>query len=170
LKQRYSALLKCGEKCHHAAALGVAMSPVEQHTAPGPSGWFATTHWSVVLGAARGTSPQADAALEALCRTYWYPLYAYVRRQGHSAHDAQDLTQAFFERLLAKNFLAHVDRSKGRFRSFLLAALKHFLADERDRASRLKRGGGHTLLSWDEQAAEDRYGLERVAPKSAKSA
>ena len=105
-------------------------------------------------------SPQAHQALETLCGNYWYPLYAYVRRQGHSAHDAQDLTQAFFERLLEKNYLADVQRDKGRFRSFLLASLKHFLANEWDREQALKRGGGKRLIALDEDSAESRYKLE----------
>jgi RNA polymerase sigma factor (sigma-70 family) len=105
-------------------------------------------------------SPQAHQALETLCRNYWYPLYAYVRRQGHSAHDAQDLTQAFFARLLEKNYLADVQREKGRFRSFLLASLKHFLANEWDREQALKRGGGKRLIALDEESAESRYKLE----------
>ena len=96
---------------------------------------FATTHWSVVLASAQGDSPQAAAALEQLCRTYWYPLYAFVRRQGHSPQDAEDLLQAFFTRFLEKHYLDDVDRSRGRFRSFLLAALRHFLADEWDKAT-----------------------------------
>jgi RNA polymerase sigma-70 factor (ECF subfamily) len=105
-------------------------------------------------------SPQAHQALETLCGNYWYPLYAYVRRQGHNAHDAQDLTQAFFARLLEKNYLADVQREKGRFRSFLLASLKHFLANEWDREQALKRGGGKRLMALDEDSAESRYKLE----------
>src|SRR5437773_12259138 len=100
----------------------------EASPAPGTH-WFATTHWSVVLSAADISAPGAAEALEALCRSYWYPLYAYARRQGHNAEDAQDLTQAFFARFLQKNYLAQVHREKGRFRSFLLASLRHFLAD-----------------------------------------
>jgi RNA polymerase sigma-70 factor (ECF subfamily) len=120
---------------------------------------FATTRWTVVMQA--GTdSPSARQALEMLCRNYWYPLYAYVRRQGHGSHDAQDLTQAFFARLLEKNYLADVQREKGRFRSFLLASLKHFLANEWDRERALKRGGGQRLIALDDDAAESRYKLE----------
>lgn len=118
---------------------------------------FTTTHWSVVLASAQGDSPQAAVALEQLCRTYWYPLYAFVRRQGHSPHDAEDLLQAFFVRFLKKNFLNDVDRSKGRFRSFLLAALKHSLADEWDKATTDKRGGQVQFLSLGSEAAESRY-------------
>ena len=121
---------------------------------------FTTTHWSVVLSAGDRESPQAADALERLCRAYWYPLYAYVRRDGSSPEDAQDLTQAFFARLLSKDYLADVRREKGRFRSFLLACLRHFLADERDRARAIKRGGGRTPLSLDAQDAEGRYMME----------
>jgi RNA polymerase sigma-70 factor (ECF subfamily) len=121
---------------------------------------FTTTHWSVVLSAGDPESPQAADALERLCRTYWYPLYAYVRRDGSSPEDAQDLTQAFFARFLEKDYLADVRREKGRFRSFLLASMRHFLADERDRSRAIKRGGGRTLLSLDAQDAEGRYVLE----------
>jgi len=123
---------------------------------------FTTTHWSVVLAAGNTTSPQADLALAELCRTYWYPLYAFVRRKGYSAHDAQDLTQAFFARLLEKNYVAQADRERGRFRTYLLAALTHFLADEWDKARRLKRGGGREMISFDAGSAEERYRLEPI--------
>jgi RNA polymerase sigma-70 factor (ECF subfamily) len=118
---------------------------------------FATTHWTVVLAAGRRHTPQADGALEELCRTYWFPLYAYVRRRGHNKEDAEDLTQAFFARLLEKNFLANLDSEKGKFRAFLLAALKHFLANEWDKAQAQKRGGGGKLLSLDWQTADTKF-------------
>src|SRR5439155_21609356 len=124
---------------------------------------FTTTHWSVVLAAGRSVSPQASEALEKLCRTYWYPLYAYARREGHTVHDAQDLTQEFFARFLAKDYLNQVEREKGRFRSFLLASLKHFLANERDRSNTLKRGGGCAFISWDDVEREGR--VEVQAPQ-----
>lgn len=124
--------------------------------------YFATTHWSVVLNASQAAAPEAATALEQLCRTYWYPLYAFVRRKGHTPHDAQDLTQAFFARLLEKNYVAQADRDRGRFRTFLLAALTHFLADEWDKARRLKRGGGREIISFDAASAEERYRLEPV--------
>jgi RNA polymerase sigma-70 factor (ECF subfamily) len=123
---------------------------------------FALTRWSVVLAAGSSDSTHARDALEKLCRTYWHPIYAFVRRQGHSPHDAQDLTQEFFARLLAKNYLGAVDRSKGRFRSFLLAALKHFLANEWDKAGAQKRGGHPVLIPINAQSAETSYGLEPV--------
>jgi DNA-directed RNA polymerase specialized sigma24 family protein len=128
---------------------------------PGPD-YFATTHWSVVLTAQRTDTTRAQAALARLCQTYWYPLYAFVRRQGHSPHDAQDLTQGFFARLLSGNFLAEIAPEKGNFRSFLLAALKHFLANEWDRAHAAKRGGGQPVISLDDTDAEERYRLEPV--------
>lgn len=99
-------------------------------------------------------------ALEELCRTYWYPLYAYVRHRGHSPADAEDLTQAFFARFLGKNYLAGLDANRGRFRAFLLASLKHFLANEWDRSQRQKRGGGATVLSLDYQGADTRYQID----------
>jgi RNA polymerase sigma-70 factor (ECF subfamily) len=120
---------------------------------------FATTHWSLVLAARDRASPQSRQALAELCAAYWYPLYAYVRRRGHDADQAQDLTQEFFARLLEKDYLRVVDRAKGKFRSFLLAALQHFLSNEYDRARARKRGGGR-VLSIDYLAAEDRYRLE----------
>jgi len=132
--------------------------PTSATTAPGDV--FATTHWTVVLAAGRKSTPQADVALEELCRTYWYPLYAYVRHHGHSREDAEDLTQAFFARFLEKNYLEGLGSEKGKFRAFLLASLKHFLANEWDRASRQKRGGGVTTLSLDWQDADTRYQID----------
>ena len=121
---------------------------------------FATTHWTVVLAAGRKSTPQADVALEELCRTYWYPLYAYVRHQGHTREDAEDLTQAFFARFLEKNYLEGLRSEKGKFRAFLLAALKHFLANEWDKSQRQKRGSGVTTLSLDWQDADTRYQID----------
>ncbi|MBI2946618.1 MAG: sigma-70 family RNA polymerase sigma factor [Verrucomicrobia bacterium] len=112
-------------------------------------------------------SSVAAGALEQLCRTYWYPLYAYVRRQGRDPHEAQDLTQEFFARLLAAKSLQLVDRSKGKFRSFLLASLNHFLAKEWNRAHRQKRGGGRVILSLDDDTAEQRYLREPADPMTA---
>jgi RNA polymerase sigma-70 factor (ECF subfamily) len=124
---------------------------------------FATTRWSLVLAAGEepGKGDRAgQVALSQLCQTYWYPLYAYVRRRGHSAADAQDLTQAFFTRLLEKNVIQVADPQKGKFRSFLLATLKDFLANERRRAKTLKRGGGRWPLSLEFEAGEARYRRE----------
>ena len=118
---------------------------------------FVTTHWSVVLAAGQGASAGADVALEKLCRAYWWPLYAFVRRRGYEAHDAQDLTQEFFARLLARDSLRAVDRRKGKFRSFLLAALEHFLANEWRRAQTQKRGGKFSFVSIDDDSAEQPF-------------
>jgi DNA-directed RNA polymerase specialized sigma24 family protein len=113
---------------------------------------FTTTHWSVVLAAGQSGTAQSAEALEALCRTYWFPLYAFVCRRGYEEHEAQDLTQEFFARLLAKDYLRAVDRAKGKFRSFLLAALEHFLAKEWRRANAQKRGGGVSFVPLDDQS------------------
>jgi RNA polymerase sigma-70 factor (ECF subfamily) len=121
---------------------------------------FATTHWSVVRLAGRLSSPAAESALEKLCRGYWYPVYAFVRRRGSGPHDAQDLTQEFFSRLLRKNTFADADPAKGRFRSFLLGALKHFLSDEWDKARAEKRGGHNETFSLDALEPEARFALE----------
>lgn len=132
--------------------------------AEGPIGGprqFVTTHWSVVLAARDGESSQADEALAQLCSMYWYPLYAFVRRRGLNAHDAQDLTQEFFYRLLDRHYLRAVDYRKGRFRTFLLTTLEHFLANEWRRANSLKRGGHLAFVSLEEQqSAEQRYARE----------
>jgi RNA polymerase sigma factor (sigma-70 family) len=121
---------------------------------------FHTTHWSVVLTAGRDDSQQATQALEKLCRTYWYPLYAYVRRRGCGPHDAQDLTQSFFARLLERDLLSRASPDRGRFRSFLLTTLQNFLADEHDRSVAQKRGTGQPSVSLDALDGEARYALE----------
>lgn len=123
---------------------------------------FATTQWSVVLLAGDRARPQAAQALETLCRTYWYPLYAYVRRRGYGADDAQDLIQEFFARFLARDDLGAVDRRRGRFRSYLLGALHHFLSDEWDRRHRVKRGGQLRHVPFEVACGEGRYATEAV--------
>jgi RNA polymerase sigma-70 factor (ECF subfamily) len=123
---------------------------------------FATTHWSIVLAARDGEQSHAHDALARLCECYWYPLYAFLRRHGYSPPDAEDLTQSFLAYLLGKDFLARVRPEYGRFRSFLLAALNHFISDQRDREHRQKRGGGKPLISLDAACAEQRYRLEPV--------
>lgn len=125
---------------------------------------FATTQWSLVLQASRLDQPEAFEALEKLCRAYWYPLYAFARRQGCNPEEAQDATQEFFSRLLQKNHLEMVNPARGRFRSFLLAAMKNLLANERRAASRQKRGGDAQVFSLDEVEAEQRYRLEPADP------
>jgi RNA polymerase sigma factor (sigma-70 family) len=123
-------------------------------------GRFETTRWSLVLAAGQQPTPKSRAALSTLCEQYWYPLYAFLRRQGQSAEDAQDLTQGFFTRLLEKGWLHDVRPERGRFRSFLLASLSHYASNERDRARALKRGGPKPPLSLEIETAEGLYQLE----------
>ena len=125
----------------------------DDHLSQKPSR-FASTRWSVVLAAGNVASPQSHQAMAALCETYWYPLYAYVRRRGYDSATAEDLTQAFFTRLLDKGDLGQVCPERGRFRSFLLASMKHFLANEWDRTQAAKRGGGRSHFSIDSAGAE----------------
>jgi RNA polymerase sigma factor (sigma-70 family) len=126
------------------------------------AGVFATTHWSVVVHAGDSCSPEAASALERLCQTYWYPLYVFVRRKGHNHEDASDLTQAFFAKFLEKRYLKSVDPSQGKFRTFLLTSMTHFLANEWDKSQAQKRGGGQRVISFDDATAEERYQLEPV--------
>jgi RNA polymerase sigma-70 factor (ECF subfamily) len=121
---------------------------------------FETTRWSLVLAAGGGDRAAAQAALASLCETYWYPLYAYVRRRGRSPDDARDLTQAFFASLLERHDFEHVNRERGRLRAFLLASLKHFLANELARDHALKRGGGAAPASLTVDSAEEQYARE----------
>jgi len=123
-------------------------------------GQFRTTHWSIVLTAATGDSTVRHSALSTLCKTYWYPLYAFARRQGRNAEDAEDAVQDYFARLLAKDSLASVRPENGRFRSFLLTSLKNFLANDWDRKHTVKRGGRCDIVSWDSRSAEERYLFE----------
>jgi RNA polymerase sigma factor (sigma-70 family) len=141
-------------------------SPTQNSTPSQPRAVFATTHWSVVLAAGNADAVGAREALSRLCQTYWYPLYAYARRCGHSQHDAQDLTQSFFARILEENWMAKSDPQRGRFRSFLLASMRHFMANEWKREHRQKRGGGQTILSLNDDSAENRYQLEPVERKT----
>ena len=140
-----------------AAVSTSAPSPQTNHIpdAGQPTGpaVFATTHWSVVLTAGRSDAPQAQDALEKLCQTYWYPLYAYVRRRGYAPADAEDLTQEFFAWLLERNWLGGADQQRGRFRSFLLTSFSRFLANEWDKARTQKRGGGIIPLPFDDAEA-----------------
>ncbi|MFC1781823.1 RNA polymerase sigma factor [Planctomycetota bacterium] len=129
---------------------------------------FATTHWSVVRAAGKSYSAQQREAIETLCKSYWYPLYAFLRRRGHDSHQAEDLTQAFFGHLLEKKELETADPQYGKFRSFLLVRLKGFLSDQRDRANALKRGGGKKIISLSVKTAEGQYELEsedRLSPE-----
>jgi len=144
----------------HGQADNMASCETSSGSQQSGNGIFATTHWSVVQQAGQSDSPEASQALEALARAYWYPLYAYVRRNGHSPHDAQDLTQAFFARLLERKYLRLADRNQGRFRTFLLSSLKHFRINEWVKANREKRGGGQRVISLDEEMAESRFAAE----------
>lgn len=127
---------------------------------PKSNAWFTTTHWSVVLAAGDQHSPQSTDALERLCRAYWFPLYAYVRRCGYDVPDAQDRTQSFFARLLERNLLAGLKPAGAKFRSFLLTALKNFLAHEWEKARAAKRGGDAVVFSFEELDSESRYAQE----------
>ena len=128
---------------------------------PAPrAGRFATTRWSLVLAAGGETDARSAEALSSLCELYWYPIYAFIRRQGYSAHESADLAQGFFLRVLEKNYFRAVDPARGRFRGFLCASVRHFLSNERDRARSLKRGGPRPPISLDVETAEGRYQLE----------
>jgi RNA polymerase sigma factor (sigma-70 family) len=135
------------------------MNAASQGSFDSGGGAFVTTHWSVVL-AAQGQSPAADEALEKLCRTYWWPLYGFVRRNGHNPEEAQDLTQGFFELLLERHDLNAVRREKGRLRSYLLVSLKNFMAKARRREFAIKRGEGRALVPLEELLARERVGAE----------
>ena len=128
---------------------------------------FTTTRWSVILTAGGEDMEQAERALAELCRAYWYPLYAYARRQGADEHDAQDLTQSFFESIIRRNDLTKVHPKKGRFRSWLLNCMKHFMLNEWKKARRLKRGGQYNIVSLDADEAEERYRREPADTLSA---
>ncbi len=123
---------------------------------------FETTHWTVVLNAARNGSSDNLVALQQLCGIYWYPIFVFIRRKGHGQHDAEDLTQMFFVHVLSKGALEKVDQTKGRFRNFLLASVTNFLSNERDKATTQKRGGAHRLVAFDECSAEELYRHEPV--------
>jgi RNA polymerase sigma factor (sigma-70 family) len=148
-----------------AADNGASGSAIGQITQTGAAA-FTTTHWSVVL-AAQGQSTEAKAALENLCRTYWWPLYGFVRRQGYKPEDAQDLTQAFFARLLERRDLETVRQERGRLRSYLLASLKNFLSKARDRELTVKRGEGRPLISLEDLLARERADQEPAHKLSA---
>ncbi len=124
-----------------------------------PARVFATTHWSIVLNASGG-SEEAGVALGRLCATYWYPLYAHVRKKGHSPADAEDLTQEFFASLIRHDSLSRIRRERGRFRTFLLTSLNYFLCDHADKRNAQKRGSGQKVVEWDALAAEQQFALE----------
>jgi RNA polymerase sigma-70 factor (ECF subfamily) len=138
--------------------------PAPRSEVPKTAMGFHTTHWTVVLAAGAGDETRMREALASLCATYWYPLYAFIRRQGSSPHEAEDLTQGFFCHFLERDALARVQPAAGKFRSFLLACLKNFLANERERAGAQRRGGGCVLLPLNTGDAETRYSLEPSDP------
>ena len=138
----------------------MSSEPQRRSSKPDATGEFVRTRWSLVLRARQPDAAEAARALETLCRTYWYPVYAFVRRYGYAAHDAQDLTQEFFARILTRNTFAKADPERGRFRSFLVGTLRNFLADERDKSLALKRGGGAIMFSLDSLDPEARFALE----------
>jgi len=154
--------------CFSALIVCISNSEAYREGAAG-KGQFNTTHWSVVLLAGEVQNSKAGAALESLCQSYWYPLYAYVRRKGYSSHDAQDLTQDFFARLLEKNYVRLATSERGKFRSFLLKSLHHFLVNDWVRKQAQKRGGGQMFISFQEQNAEGRYQQEPASEISAES-
>ncbi|MFB0556135.1 MAG: RNA polymerase sigma factor [Phycisphaerae bacterium] len=135
--------------------------PEANHISSTPfgKGKFATTHWSVILAAGDTSASQHEQALSSLCKTYWFPLYAYLRRRGYNAHQAEDYTQGFFAQMLDKHYLRKVSPKPGKFRSFLLAAFRHYVADEHDHARAIKRGGSRKILSLDFNTAERKYAL-----------
>lgn len=144
----HDARTRCTKNLGDLLSLGMESSD-ESNLLRNNAGQFATTHWSLVLAAGNREHEESSRALEKLCRAYWPPLYAYVRRRVSDIHEAQDLTQAFFERLLEKQYLADADPERGRFRSFLITAFKRFLSKERDKAAAQKRGGGQLSFSVD---------------------
>ncbi len=147
----------CCPKTPANRAATVVVSPRRQEFEGLHQGWFDTTHWSVLREAGQEDAARRTAALEKLCETYWQPVYAFVRQSGHAVHDAQDLTQGFFAQLLERNALRNLDPRKGKFRSFLLVLLRHFLTNEAKRAGAAKRGGGRVPLPLEAGAAEDRF-------------
>lgn len=140
----------------------VASNQLSLDSANGTSPQFQQTQWSLIRRAGNFDSPDSDEALETLCRAYWFPIYAFIRLHGHTPHDAQDLAQGFFVSLLERKSIVRADPRRGKFRTFLLGALKHFLFDTRRKASAWKRGGGIEILSLEEAQAEERYQLEPV--------
>jgi len=137
--------------------------PTDEPTEEGQKGrWFPVTHWTDIVAARREGSDTATEALNRLCSTYWYPIYAYIRRKGHSEADAKDIAQGFFFHVLERNLLGAADRTKGKFRSFLLGSLNYYLANLKDFERAKKRGGGATVISLDEKNVEERYALEPV--------
>src|SRR5205814_5908950 len=149
----------CG---NYRVSLSMSLANLLHYDSPATSRGFHTTHWTIILAAREKDGTVAREALASLCSTYWYPLYAFTRRQGSSPHEAEDLTQEFFFRFLQRHALGSVQPAAGKFRSFLLVCLKNFLANERERAHAQRRGRGQPLVSLDRVDAETRYSLEPV--------
>jgi RNA polymerase sigma-70 factor (ECF subfamily) len=166
IEQAFQKIVTCPTKFLYAklSAIVSNSNPASSSGTPSPRAEgpaaFATTHWSIVVTVGSHEATRAREALARLCQSYWYPLYAFVRRRGYSAEDAQDLTQEFLARLLEKNWVGDADRTKGRFRTFLISAMKHFLSDEWDKARAQKRGGGASSVSLEFDTAETRYSRE----------
>ena len=158
--------LTCAMPCLPTSRMTESMTRT-MSSVPENSPVFTTTHWSIVLKAGGRESQQADEALEKLCRAYWYPIYIFLRRSGWTAHDAEDLTQAFFERVLGHDYLRAVDRTKGKFRSFLLAMLRHFIANHRRDARAQKRGGRVSFISLEEELVDEQHLCAAFADASA---
>jgi RNA polymerase sigma-70 factor (ECF subfamily) len=140
----------------------ILMRTAAPNPTSGSGQWFATTHWSVVLTAKTGDSPEAAEAMEKLCRTYWPPVFGFIRRDGYDITEAKDITQEFFARLLARNYLARLVDQRGKFRSFLLTFLKHFLSEQRRKAGAQKRGGGQVFVPLDATDGDAGYLIEPV--------
>lgn len=151
----------------YSCKLPLPSMPPHPNSPEAPQPLFVTTRWTVVMTARAKGSPASKEAIETLCKGYWYPLYAYVRRLGNSSQDAEDLTQAFFARLLEKEWLDSVQRERGRFRTFLMVAIKRFMANEWDKARAAKRGGGIAMVPLDTEYAEKRYLAEPSSPMPA---
>jgi len=151
---------------HEAGSLPVSGGPRSISDREPAAARFAATHWSMVLNAGSGNSPEARAALERLCSVYWFPIYANIRRRGYKPEDASDLTQEFFASLLRRNSLARVGPEKGRFRSFLLTSLGYFLIDHEKHRAAARRGGGKALIELDALAAEERFSIEPATEES----
>src|SRR6185503_6115636 len=135
--------------------------PTDESTEGQKGQWFPVTHWTDIMAARQGSGAAAEA-LNRLCSTYWYPIYAYIRRKGHSDEDAKDIAQSFFLHVLERNLFGFADRTKGKFRSFLLGSLNYFLANRKEFEQAKKRGGGVLFISLDEKTPEERYALEPV--------
>lgn len=128
---------------------------MKTHSSP-----FPTTHWTLIQSVQEGTPAEAARAMEEICKNYWFPIYAYLRRSGRSAHDSEDITQAFFQQLIAEETIKHARQDRGKLRSFLLTLLIRLLSNQGRHDNALKRGGGHAVVSFDAMEAEERYGLE----------